>query len=97
MSQAAAENKLKRRDDITIVRCAGKGHLMTLSNIIGLIALIIGVILLFFAYQASNAPANQISEALTGQVTDNTMLYLIGGVIGVVVGAGLLLKGFKRG
>jgi len=69
---------------------------MTPTNILGLAAIAIGAVLLYFAWQASNAPVNQISEALTGRFTDNTMLYLIGGVVGVVVGAGLLLTGYKR-
>jgi hypothetical protein len=69
---------------------------MTLTNLIGLVALAIGCVLLFFAWQTSNAPINQLAEQLTGQYTDRTMMYLIGGVAGVLVGGGLLLKGFKR-
>ncbi|WP_371039419.1 MULTISPECIES: DUF3185 family protein [unclassified Rhodosalinus] len=67
---------------------------MTLPSIIGAVALVVGVALLFFAWRASNAPVEQMSEALTGRFTGNTMWYLIGGVIGVVAGGGLLLRGF---
>jgi len=69
---------------------------MTLTNLIGLVALAIGCVLWFFAWQTSNAPINQLAEQLTGQYTDRTMMYLIGGLAGVLVGGGLLLKGFKR-
>lgn len=69
---------------------------MTQSNIIGLLVLAVGAVLLFFAWRASNAPVEQLSEALTGRYTDNTMLYLVGGVVGVVAGAALLYRGSTR-
>ena len=67
---------------------------MTQTTIIGLIALAVGIVLLFFAWRASNTPVEQISEALTGRFTGNTMWYLVGGVIGVVAGGALLFRGF---
>lgn len=67
---------------------------MTMPSIIGAVALAVGVALLFFAWRASNAPVEQMSDALTGRFTGNTMWYLIGGVIGIVAGGGLLLRGF---
>ncbi|TVP83693.1 DUF3185 family protein [Thioalkalivibrio sp.] len=70
---------------------------MTQTNIIGLVALVVGAVLLFFAWRASQAPMEQMSEALTGRFTGNTMWYLLGGVVGVVAGAGLLLRGYGRG
>lgn len=70
---------------------------MTQSNTLGFIAVGIGVVLLFFAWQASNAPIEQMSEALTGRYTSNTMMYLIGGLIGVFAGGVLLFRGYSRG
>ena len=70
---------------------------MSLSHIIGIVALALGALLLFFAWRASNAPVDQISEALTGRYTDNTMLYVVGGVAGIVIGLVLLLRGYTRG
>ncbi|TCO69126.1 DUF3185 family protein [Rhodovulum euryhalinum] len=67
---------------------------MTQSSIIGVVALAVGVALLFFAWRASNAPVDQVSEALTGRFTGNTMWYLIGGVIAAVAGVALLFRGF---
>lgn len=69
---------------------------MAQTHIIGFVALALGSILLFFAWKASNAPVEQISEALTGRFTGNTMWYLAGGVIGVVVGGALIFRGFAR-
>lgn len=70
---------------------------MSPTNIVGLVALAVGAMLLFFAWRASQAPVDQLSEALTGRFTDNTMLYLLGGIAGIVVGVGLLLRGYARG
>jgi hypothetical protein len=73
-----------------------KGSAMTLTNIIGLAALAIGCVLLFFGWRASEAPIDQLSEALTGRFTDNTMWYLVGGTVGVVVGAAMLYRGYGQ-
>ncbi|WP_296766472.1 DUF3185 family protein [Sediminimonas sp.] len=68
---------------------------MSPTNILGLVALVVGSLLLFLAWRASNAPVDQISEALTGRYTENTMWYLVGGLIGIVIGVALLLRGRK--
>lgn len=69
---------------------------MSQSNIIGIIALVLGAVLLFFAWRASTTPVEQISEALTGRFTDNTMWYLLSGVVSVVLGGVLLVRGALR-
>ncbi|MFC2980455.1 DUF3185 family protein [Roseicyclus marinus] len=69
---------------------------MTQSNILGLVALAIGALLLFFAWRASTTPMDQMSEALTGRYTGNTMWYLIGGVGAAAAGIGLLALGYIR-
>ena len=73
-----------------------KEHVMTQSNILGLVALAIGTLLLFFAWRASTAPVDQVTEALTGRFTGNTMWYLIGGVGAAAAGIGLLALGYIR-
>lgn len=69
---------------------------MTQSNILGLAVLALGAVLLVFAWRASNAPMEQMAEAMTGRFTGTTMWYLIGGIVAMVVGLGLLLRGFGR-
>lgn len=69
---------------------------MTHKNTIGLVVFAVGAALLFFAWRASNAPVDQVSEALTGRFTGTTMWYLVGGVIGVVAGGALLFRSLKR-
>jgi Protein of unknown function (DUF3185) len=62
---------------------------MKASQMVGIVALVLGAVLLGFAYQSSNAPLDQISSTLTGHYTDQTMWYLIGG-IGLALAGGLL-------
>jgi hypothetical protein len=54
------------------------------------------VVLLGFAYYASRAPVEQISNALTGQFSGQTMWYVILGGIGVVGGGLLVAFGNRR-
>lgn len=70
---------------------------MTQTKIIGVVALAIGAVLLYFAWQGSNAPIDQMSEALTGRYTGSTMWYLLGGLVGVMAGGALLYRGYSRG
>jgi LPXTG-motif cell wall-anchored protein len=55
---------------------------------------VIGLVLLGFAYHASNAPMEQVSEAITGRYTNQTMWYLILGIAAAV--GGVLLVAFGR-
>ncbi|MGL4414823.1 DUF3185 family protein [Roseinatronobacter monicus] len=69
---------------------------MSQSRIVGLVLLILGVVLLVFAWRASNAPIEQLSEVLTGRYTNNTMWYLLSGIAGVIAGGALLLRDATR-
>ncbi len=62
---------------------------MSINQIVGMVALVVGAVLLAFAYRASNAPIEQISDALTGRYTNQTMWFLALG-IAAIVGGGLL-------
>jgi len=74
-----------------------EGSPMTQSSILGLVAFAIGTTLLVFAWRASQAPVEQVTEALTGRYSNSTMWFLLGGLAGVVTGAGLLWRGVTRG
>lgn len=65
-----------------------------MSKLIGLVLLVVGVILLYFGWQASQSMGGQVSETLTGRYTDETMWYLVGGAAAVVAGGFLAI--FKR-
>ena len=67
---------------------------MRMTQILGAVALVIGLVLLGFAYHASNAPMEQVSEAITGRYTNQTMWYLVLGIAAAV--GGVLLVAFGR-
>lgn len=62
------------------------------TKIIGIALLVVGAILLYFGINATDAPAEQVGEALTGKYSDNTMMYLIGGGVAAAAGLFMLLK-----
>lgn len=64
---------------------------MMSNKILGLVLLVVGLILLFFAYQSSQSLGDQVTEAVTGRFTDSTIWYLILGAASAVAGVGLLL------
>jgi choline-glycine betaine transporter len=68
---------------------------MTPSRILGTVILVIGIVLLIFAMQASDSPLEKVTEAVTGRYTDRTMWYWILGIAGVVGGGLLLVFGRK--
>jgi hypothetical protein len=64
---------------------------MATRKIIGFVLLVVGAVLLYFGLQATDAPLEQARESLTGDYSDQTMLYLICGAAAVVGGLALLV------
>ncbi|HDZ09248.1 DUF3185 family protein [Pseudohongiella sp.] len=60
---------------------------MPSKQLLGLILLVVGAILLYFGWQSTQSVGDQLTEAMTGRFTDETMWLLIGGAIALVVGA----------
>ncbi len=60
---------------------------MGTNKLIGLVLLVVGLILLYFGWQASQSVGDQVAEAFTGQFTDETLWFLIGGAAAAVAGA----------
>ncbi len=63
------------------------------NKILAIVLLVVGLILLFFAYQSSQSLGDQVTEAVTGRFTDSTTWFLILGAVSAVTGFGLLLFG----
>lgn len=63
---------------------------MKSNQIIGIVFMIVGAILLYFGYQASQSVGEQMVETLTGRFTRETTWYFILGVAGVIGGALML-------
>ena len=62
-------------------------------QILGMAALLVAAVLLVLAWHASNAPIDQLSNALTGRFTEHTMWYVVLGAASAVSGGALLLAG----
>lgn len=60
-------------------------------KLLGIILLVIGVILLIFGFNASQSLGDQVTETVTGRFTDETMWFIIGGAVAVVVGGFMTL------
>jgi drug/metabolite transporter (DMT)-like permease len=63
------------------------------AQMLGIVVFAVGVVLLGFAYHASNAPLDRLSNTLTGRFTNETMWYLVLGAAAALGGALLALFG----
>ncbi|MDV6316758.1 DUF3185 family protein [Idiomarina sp. HP20-50] len=64
-----------------------------MTRIVGIVLLVVGVILLYFSYEASQSLVSEVSQMTTNQPTDNTIWYLIGGVAAVIIGLYAVIRG----
>jgi uncharacterized membrane protein HdeD (DUF308 family) len=64
-----------------------------MTRIVGIVLIIVGAILLYFSYEASQSIASEVSEMATNEPTDNTIWYLIGGVAAVIIGLYATIRG----
>lgn len=67
---------------------------MSVNQILGLVLLAVGIILLYFGYQASQSVSEQVVEGLTGRFTDSTTWYFVLG--GAAAVGGVALLAFRR-
>ncbi len=65
---------------------------MNTSKLIGIGLLVLGGVLLFFGFNATNSPMEELGEAFTGKYTDETMMYLVGGAVAAAAGLFMTLK-----
>ncbi len=68
---------------------------MSTTKLAALVLIVVGGILLYFGFTASQSAFESISETVTGRFSDRTTIYLIAGAACTVVGAALLLFGKK--
>jgi hypothetical protein len=76
-----------------IVSLGLAGILMFGNRIIGVVILAVGIVLVIFGMNASQAPLDQVSQTFTGRFTQTTMMYLIVGIVAVIGGGLLALSG----
>ncbi len=65
---------------------------MSQNKMIGIVLLVVGVIALYFGFNATNAPMEEMTEAFTGQYSDRTMVFLIGGAVAGIAGLVMVLR-----
>lgn len=69
---------------------------MSSKRVLGIVILVIGVVLLAFAFRSSNAPLDQLSDSVTGRYSDETMLFFVLGIAATVGGGLIAVLGAKR-
>lgn len=62
-------------------------------RLVGLALVAAGVVFLVLGFQATDSVTDQVRQELTGEYSDRTIAYIIGGAVGVIVGGGLALFG----
>ena len=65
---------------------------MNQNKMLGIVLLVVGAIALYFGFNATNAPMEEVTEAFTGKYSDQTMLYLIGGAVAGIAGLVVLFR-----
>jgi hypothetical protein len=69
---------------------------MSIARVIGVILLGVGAVLIVLGIVASRSVADSLSSTFRGQLTQHTLVYLIGGIASAVVGLVLTIGNFGR-
>jgi hypothetical protein len=67
-----------------------------MSDLLGIIALVVGAAFVALAYHASNSTLDQLSNSLTGRYSDHTVWDFMAGIAGAGIGAYMLLVGRRN-
>lgn len=69
---------------------------MTMHRVIGGVVFAVGLLLLGFGYNATQAPVEELSNTITGRYSNETMWYFAVGVAAVVGGGLLAAFGMRK-
>ena len=67
-----------------------------MNNIVGLAIFAVGIVLLVFGFNASHSLSSDVSRFFTGNPTDKSIWFLIGGAAAVIVGLVVAIRGGRR-
>lgn len=65
----------------------------SMNKAVGIVLLVIGVILLILGFNASESFASEVSETVTGNPTNRSIWFLLGGAVATVAGLIGVLRG----
>lgn len=68
---------------------------MNFNLLIGAVLLIVGAVLLYFGYTASQSLGEQVHETFTGRFTDSTTWYFVIGAAAAIGGVVFLIPGLR--
>ncbi|MFO7857321.1 MAG: DUF3185 family protein [Ectothiorhodospiraceae bacterium] len=68
---------------------------MNSNLLIGAVLLIVGAVLLYFGYTASQSLGEQVHETFTGRFTDSTTWYFVIGAAAAIGGVVFLIPGLR--
>jgi len=68
---------------------------MTPQRIFGIALLAVGIVLLVVGMNSSHSMADQLSNTFTGRFTDNTIWYIVGGIVAGIAGLSMFFLGPK--
>lgn len=66
-----------------------------MNKIVGLALLVGGAVLLITGITATNSFNSDVSRFFTGSPTDKSVWMMIGGVVALIVGLAMTVRGFK--
>jgi uncharacterized membrane protein len=64
---------------------------MNNQKILGFVLIAIGLALLYFGYNASQSVGEKVVEGVSGRFTNQTMVFIIGGIASLVGGMAFVL------
>ena len=67
-----------------------------MNNIIGLAIFALGVVLLIFGFNESHSFSSDVSRTFTGNPTDRSIWFLVGGAAAVIVGLFMAVRGARK-
>ncbi len=67
-----------------------------MTRIIFAAILAVGVILVYYGWQEKQSFSSKVSETLTNQPTDNTILFIIAGAVAIIIGLGGLFTALRK-
>jgi multisubunit Na+/H+ antiporter MnhB subunit len=67
-----------------------------MNNIVGLAIFALGVVLIIFGFNESQSFSSDVSRFFTGNPTDRSIWFIVGGAIAIIAGLIFAVRGTRR-